>query len=69
MQCRCCVSCFIVNLFFSGFVSVDTSLKKNDNEILGSKDWRAYMATMAVDFLVLVLPNILFFTVSVCFYL
>ncbi|KAK7844051.1 uncharacterized protein CFP56_011639 [Quercus suber] len=39
------------------------SLKKNDNEILGSKDWRAYMATMAVDFLVLVLPNILFFTV------
>ncbi|XP_050265073.1 uncharacterized protein At4g17910 isoform X4 [Quercus robur] len=49
--------------FSSNRLFVDTSLKKNDNEILGSKDWRAYMATMAVDFLVLVLPNILFFTV------
>ncbi|KAM4073480.1 hypothetical protein ACB094_10G022600 [Castanea mollissima] len=48
---------------FSSDRLFDTSLKKNDNEILGSKDWRAYMATMAVDFLVLVLPTILFFTV------
>ncbi|XP_065635235.1 uncharacterized protein At4g17910 isoform X3 [Quercus suber] len=48
---------------FSSNRLFDMSLKKNDNEILGSKDWRAYMATMAVDFLVLVLPNILFFTV------
>lgn len=48
---------------FSSNCLIDVPLKKNDNEIVGSKDWRAYMATMAVDFLTIVLPIILFFTV------
>ncbi|XP_062146552.1 uncharacterized protein At4g17910 [Alnus glutinosa] len=38
-------------------------LKKSDNEILRSKDWTAYMATMAVDFLVIVVPVVFFLTV------
>lgn len=46
-----------------GPVATDTSLKKSDNEIVSSKNWRAYMATVNVDFLVIVLPMILFFTV------
>ncbi|KAB1215988.1 hypothetical protein CJ030_MR4G023620 [Morella rubra] len=42
---------------------IDVSLKKSDNEIVCSKDWRAYMASMAFDFLVIVFPMILFLTV------
>ncbi|GLT72569.1 hypothetical protein SLA2020_444930 [Shorea laevis] len=39
------------------------SLKKSYNEIVRSKDWTAYMATMAVDFLVIVVPVVFFLTV------
>ncbi|KAG2676640.1 hypothetical protein I3760_12G062800 [Carya illinoinensis] len=41
----------------------DVSLKKSDDENLSSKDWRAYITTLAADFLVIVLPAILFLTV------
>ncbi|KAG6633668.1 uncharacterized protein At4g17910 isoform X3 [Carya illinoinensis] len=41
----------------------DVSLKKSDDENLSSKDWRAYITTLAADFLVIVLPTILFLTV------
>ncbi|KAK9268699.1 hypothetical protein L1049_000459 [Liquidambar formosana] len=43
--------------------ATETSLKKNDNSCVGSKNWRAYMATMAVEFLFIILPILLFFTV------
>ncbi|XP_059443491.1 uncharacterized protein At4g17910 [Corylus avellana] len=48
---------------FSSNPFLYASLKKSDNEIVRSKDWRAYMATMAVDFLVIVLPVVFFLTV------
>lgn len=62
MQIMCLF--FDFNLFPWMLFAIDTSLKKSDNEIVRSKDWRAYMATMAVDFLVIVLPVVFFLTVS-----
>ncbi|KAJ7943836.1 GPI-anchored wall transfer protein [Quillaja saponaria] len=41
----------------------DASLKKNDNATAGSKNLRAYMASLSLDFVVVVLPTLLFFTV------
>ncbi|KAK3029901.1 hypothetical protein RJ639_038524 [Escallonia herrerae] len=40
-----------------------TSLKKNDNPTVTSKNWRAYMVAVAVDFLSIFLPLILVSTV------
>ncbi|XP_028125113.1 uncharacterized protein At4g17910-like isoform X3 [Camellia sinensis] len=39
------------------------SLKKNDDVIVAFKSWRDYMALMITDFLSIVLPILLFFTV------
>ncbi|XP_057477048.1 uncharacterized protein At4g17910 isoform X1 [Actinidia eriantha] len=39
------------------------SLKKNDDVIVGFMSWKAYMATIALDFLIIVLPMLLFLTV------
>ena len=44
--------------------ATETSLKKSDNATVVSKNSWAYMATMTVDFLVIVLPILLFLTVS-----
>lgn len=43
--------------------ATETSLKKSDNATVVSKNSWAYMATMTVDFLVIVLPILLFLTV------
>ncbi|THG19515.1 hypothetical protein TEA_027421 [Camellia sinensis var. sinensis] len=40
------------------------SLKKNDDAIVGFKSLRAYMETMAIDFLSIVLPMLLFLTMD-----
>ncbi|KAJ7953442.1 GPI-anchored wall transfer protein [Quillaja saponaria] len=42
---------------------IDASLKKNDNAITGSKNLRVYMASLSLDFVVIVFPMLLFFTV------
>ncbi|KAM7491062.1 hypothetical protein LguiA_033983 [Lonicera macranthoides] len=42
----------------------ETSLKKNDNAIIALQNWKVYMVTVAVDFLCIVLPIIIFLTVS-----
>ncbi|KAM7493926.1 hypothetical protein LguiB_028535 [Lonicera macranthoides] len=41
----------------------ETSLKKNDNAIIALQNWKVYMVTVAVDFLCIVLPIIIFLTV------
>ncbi|XP_052169836.1 uncharacterized protein At4g17910 isoform X2 [Diospyros lotus] len=38
-------------------------MKKNDDLVVGFKSWRVYMARMTIDFLLIVLPMLLFFTV------
>ncbi|KAK9274889.1 hypothetical protein L1049_022143 [Liquidambar formosana] len=43
--------------------ATETLMKKNDNSCVRSKNGRAYMATMVVEFLFIVLPILLFFTV------
>ncbi|KAJ9707191.1 hypothetical protein PVL29_002265 [Vitis rotundifolia] len=43
--------------------ATETSLKKSDNATVVSKNSWAYMATMTVDFLVIILPILLFLTV------
>lgn len=42
-----------------------TSLKKDDDASAARKNWSAILMTTAVDFLFIVLPTILFLTVSV----
>ncbi|XP_022145320.1 uncharacterized protein At4g17910 [Momordica charantia] len=41
----------------------DAPLKKSDNPAIRSKSLKRYMAAIAVDFLVIVIPTLLFFTV------
>ncbi|OMO77317.1 GPI-anchored wall transfer protein [Corchorus capsularis] len=41
----------------------ETSAKKKDSEIIASKNLKAYLATLFVDFLLIVLPMVLLFTV------
>ncbi|XP_062027128.1 uncharacterized protein At4g17910 isoform X3 [Rosa rugosa] len=41
----------------------DVTLKKNDDAKVGSKSWQAYMARLAVDFLFIMVPFVLIFTV------
>lgn len=63
---------FVVLIFYYvsfDFLATDISLKRSDDENLSSKDWRAYITTLAADFLVIVLPTILFLTVSLLLYL
>ncbi|KAL5550980.1 hypothetical protein UlMin_001156 [Ulmus minor] len=48
---------------FVDTVTPDTARKKKDDEMGGSWSWWAYMATIVVDFLFMVLPVLLFFTV------
>ncbi|XP_031248777.1 uncharacterized protein At4g17910 [Pistacia vera] len=49
---------------FNSYHSIDeTSLKKNDNLVLASKNFWAYIATIVVDFFFIVFPMLLFFTV------
>ncbi|KAJ0110518.1 hypothetical protein Patl1_03517 [Pistacia atlantica] len=50
---------------FNSYHSIDeTSLKKkNDNLVLASKNFWAYIATIVVDFFFIVVPMLLFFTV------
>ncbi|XP_059641860.1 uncharacterized protein At4g17910 isoform X2 [Cornus florida] len=43
--------------------TTETSLKKNDNAVVGLKNWRLYAATITVDFLSLLLPFLLCITV------
>ncbi|KAL1804581.1 hypothetical protein ACET3Z_027649 [Daucus carota] len=44
-------------------VDTDASLKKNDDAIVATKKWSAYMVTTAVDFIFVVIPLIIFPTV------
>lgn len=48
---------------FSSNRVTDASLKKSDDGNVRSKNWTAYMATVAVDFLVIVVPVVFFITV------
>ncbi|XP_022923254.1 uncharacterized protein At4g17910 isoform X4 [Cucurbita moschata] len=48
--------------FYSSGV-IDASLKKSDNPVIHSKSLKRYLAAITVDFLVIVIPTILFFTV------
>lgn len=43
--------------------TAESKLKKDDNAIIGSKSWWDYMASLLVDFLLIVLPILLFLTV------
>ncbi|KAM1084613.1 hypothetical protein ACFX15_022342 [Malus domestica] len=44
---------------------VDVALKKNDDAVVGSKGWAAYMASLSLDFLLITLPIVLVYTESV----
>ncbi|KAM1784601.1 hypothetical protein FF1_037556 [Malus domestica] len=43
--------------------AVDVVSKKNDDAVVGSKGWAAYMASMSLDFLLIIVPIILVYTV------
>lgn len=43
--------------------ATDKSLKKNDNLIVAPKNFGAYFATLIVDFLFILIPMTLFFTI------
>ncbi|KAM1034150.1 hypothetical protein ACFX2J_037408 [Malus domestica] len=43
--------------------AVDVVSKKNDDAVAGSKGWAAYMASMSLDFLLIIVPIILVYTV------
>lgn len=43
--------------------AVDVILKKNDDAVVGSKGWAAYMASMSLDFLLIIVPIVLVYTV------
>ncbi|XP_010240872.1 PREDICTED: uncharacterized protein At4g17910 isoform X2 [Nelumbo nucifera] len=45
------------------FNCLKTVLKKKDGETVVFRDWRIYMAMLALDFLFIILPILLFFTV------
>lgn len=48
----------------SDSLTTDAILKKNDDAIVGSKSWQAYMATLMLDFLFIMVPIVLVYTVS-----
>lgn len=50
---------------FSDPVTLDVKRKKNDDAVNDSKSWSDYMVSLVVDFLLVVLPMLVFFTVSV----
>ncbi|XP_068305755.1 uncharacterized protein At4g17910 [Pyrus communis] len=43
--------------------AVDVVSKKNDDAVVGSKGWAAYMASMSLDFLLIIVPIVLVYTV------
>ncbi|XP_021901084.1 uncharacterized protein At4g17910-like [Carica papaya] len=49
--------------FISSSKVTDTSWKKNDGDVIPSKSLRAHMVTISVDFIFIILPMLLFFTV------
>lgn len=46
---------------------IDVVSKKNDDAVVGSKGWAAYMASMSLDFLLIIVPIVLVYTVSVLY--
>ncbi|KAB2626083.1 hypothetical protein D8674_017743 [Pyrus ussuriensis x Pyrus communis] len=42
---------------------VDVASKKNDDAVVGSKGWAAYMASLSLGFLLIILPIVLVYTV------
>ncbi|XP_048429427.1 uncharacterized protein LOC125472265 [Pyrus x bretschneideri] len=47
---------------------VDVASKKNDDAVVGSKGWAAYMASLSLGFLLIILPIVLVYTVWFLFY-
>lgn len=52
-----------ISFNLAGRFTTRSSLKKNDNPVVASRDPEAYLVTIAVDFLSIVLPIIIFSTV------
>ena len=45
--------------------TIVVTLKKDDDAKVGAKSWQAYMVALSVDFLFIMVPFVLFLTVSV----
>lgn len=65
MLTMCLFSILFVCVVSSDGNATKISSKKNDDVIVGVWSLRAYMAAMLLDFLLIILPLLLFFTVSV----
>jgi hypothetical protein len=66
---KCLIKLFIQTgskiLFISFLLIGDTLKKKSDDAPSEHRSFKAYLATLTLDFLVIVVPMLLFFTVSV----